>query len=313
MRTHLVAGLALAGTLALGAFAGCGVDPGAEGEDTATVADALASRQSYVTVRRDLRKCMAPLCGGYFVREVNSGAMERYVSGVELAEGDRSTRELILAAVGSAADGEVVLFGGMGPAEPRFGTRAFVTLGAWRGLPGVHPARGDVYYRVLEPPTACMSGVCAPLAAQALDQRTIAHVSGVDLDGALAPMPPHVDARWLVDRIVHHGALVAGRLVGERPVQHEALDRLDARQVFLRLPELPGPCPRTRVVCPVRTVPAYTRDVNRCLVFDGCIDVDACPILPSSDACADGYTPVRWVAGNEACTDLACDPTFTLR
>src|SRR5688500_20122717 len=33
--------------------------------------DSLASTSSFYTIRRDLRRCASPLCGGYFVNLVN--------------------------------------------------------------------------------------------------------------------------------------------------------------------------------------------------------------------------------------------------
>src|SRR5258705_1414233 len=33
--------------------------------------DALAPPSTYYTVRRDMRRCASPLCGGYFIRRVN--------------------------------------------------------------------------------------------------------------------------------------------------------------------------------------------------------------------------------------------------
>ncbi|HEX5966259.1 MAG TPA: DUF6748 domain-containing protein, partial [Pyrinomonadaceae bacterium] len=33
--------------------------------------DSLASTSSFYTIRRDLRRCASPMCGGYFIRLVN--------------------------------------------------------------------------------------------------------------------------------------------------------------------------------------------------------------------------------------------------
>src|SRR5262245_31897030 len=38
---------------------------------------------AYVTLKRDVRRCAAPLCGGYFITEVNRTREAQYVSGLE--------------------------------------------------------------------------------------------------------------------------------------------------------------------------------------------------------------------------------------
>ena len=50
-------------------------DPTEPQSDSTT--DELSMRvPSFVAVRADLRRCAAPLCGGYFVRDVNRGGGE---------------------------------------------------------------------------------------------------------------------------------------------------------------------------------------------------------------------------------------------
>jgi hypothetical protein len=109
-----------------------------------------------------------------------------------------------------------------------------------------------------------------------------------------------VDAAWLRDRVLAHGAIVAGDISG---------DTLDARQVFLRVPDAVGPCATvTAPACAEGMVPTFDRDDNRCLVPSGCSRPGMCGMfLP---VCAPGYTLHTWIGGSPACPAYACDPSF---
>src|SRR5687767_11474980 len=121
MRTTLLVGLL---------FLGCGVSE-AElkdvGDDVAAAEGELGtSTRSYVVLRRDLRRCVAPMCGGYWAHDVNRATLnEQYVSGLDFSRSNLSQPEH-QADVTGAGDFEVVLFGKLGPAESRFQTRKFV-------------------------------------------------------------------------------------------------------------------------------------------------------------------------------------------
>src|SRR6202035_267505 len=98
-----------------------------------------------------------------------------------------------------------------------------------------------------------------------------------------------VDAAWLTARVVSRGALVAGHLAGEA---------LDADQVYLRLPDVVGPCSLRLLHCG-DDVATFDRDVNRCLVPTGCAVRGFCPqFVPSCDP---GYQLVEWPSEPQAC------------
>src|SRR6187399_598540 len=108
----------------LGALAcsGGAADASADGSsdgDTATLAQDLRGPDaaSYLQLRRDLRRCAAPLCGGFFVDSVNRATLR-------CADGQRSAEcyvaELDLSALGLAPDQE---------AELRSSPESFLVLG----------------------------------------------------------------------------------------------------------------------------------------------------------------------------------------
>src|SRR6185436_3701129 len=85
---------------------------------------------------------------------------EQYVSGLDFSESSLPTDAVD--DVRSAPAEELVLRGHLGPQEPRFHTRPFVVLDAFRGMPGVTPREDDAFYQVhaRKPPIACFVAPC---------------------------------------------------------------------------------------------------------------------------------------------------------
>ena len=288
-------------------FVGCGVS---EAELTDVSDDSSAAQgelgtttRSYVVFRRDMRRCVSPMCGGYWAHDVNRATLsERYVSGLDFSQSSL-TRVEDQADVTGAGAFEVVLFGKLGPAEPRFNTRPFVVTSAWRGMPGVkfnEPA--DTFYRVEGVAIQCVAAPCPTLRASQLHSTsTILHH---DLDVTRAALA-FVDRDWLTFRAIEKGALVAGRFVNGA-VKEKILD---ASQVFIHLPDMTQSCPRPAVVrCPAGKVNVWTRNQDRCEVPAGCGGGGACAAFVPS--CADGYSLSSWAGGPFACAQFACDPAF---
>jgi len=83
---------------------------------------------------------------------------------------------------------------------------------------------------------------------------------------------------------------------------------VEASAVFVPLPDRLKSCPRAVRSCPRGTVPAYVRDVDRCLVLRKCIAPSPCTVLPAP--CASGYLLRSWRSPPHACPDYACDAAF---
>ncbi len=302
MRTTLLLGVLLAG---------CGVS-NAElndvGDDLLAAEGELgSSARSYVVLRRDMRRCMAPLCGGYWAHDVNRATLnEQYVSGLDFSRSDLLMPE-DQDDVTSAPDFEVVLFGKLGPAEPRFRTRAFMVTSAWRGMPGVRftePA--DAFYRVQSFDVQCFAAPCPSLRASKLHGTT--KILHHDLDVTRASLT-RVDQNWLTGRVIQKDALVAGRFVDGAQVGVGREKVLDASQVFVHLPDMTQSCPRYALAqCPEGKVNLFTRNENRCVVPAGCGGGGSC--IAMVPECADGYSLISWTGGVFGCTQYACDPTF---
>lgn len=284
---------------------GCGVsevEVTDSAEATAEETGELSTRtSSYVVFRRDLRRCMAPLCGGYFVHDVNRKVLrEEYVSGFDFSQSGLTDETQ--AKVFEAPGGEVVLRGKLGPTESRFNTRAFIVLEAFRGMPGVTAATTDVFYRVERADEIrCIAAPCPSLRAIKLHttQQTLFHEVSV-----ARASKTNVDARWMTSRITDKGALVAAAFVTRNRVT-----TLDAAQVFMRLPEPSQSCPRVAIhQCAAGYTLSWARNENRCLLPTGCVRTVTCPqIRPYCDA---DYSAMTWNGGVDACPRAVCDPTW---
>ncbi|HNS96743.1 MAG TPA: hypothetical protein PLJ27_07835 [Polyangiaceae bacterium] len=301
--------------LSLGScLVGCALDTVADELSSeqvdATEADLSTNAVTFVTVRKDNRKCAAPSCGGYWVKDVNRSSGEQYVSGFDF--GSSGFDEQLIGKVTDAPADELILRGRLGKKEAKHGTRKLLVYQAFRGLPGVKPLPGDVYFQAetRDVPIQCFTAPCPNEIAHRLNTNQQYAFSGYQV--ALAARP-HVDQDWLVDRIQHHKAVVAALFVkGDKyPGGYEYL--LDASQVYLDIADAVGPCPAYKLAaCSEPDADwAYTRDVNLCLLPEVCMSTLGCPSL-QPPRCEDGYSVSAWRTNSPSCIRFACDPSFVL-
>ena len=298
---------AAAATGTIGAnWASAGVSHAAAAGASVSTTIAPAAEVFVLIVSRDLRMCPTPACGGYYIRRVNVGQNE-YVSNIDL----RAIDAVSIHQMAGAADGELVMAGTFGPPDPNFHVRQFIASAAYRGMPHVIPADGDGFFTAhdLVPPTNCFVAPCPNEVAVLLNT---AKTSLFDTFSVVDASKPLVDQAWLTERVRHHGAVVAAKLVAGAQEAGGFPQILDASQVFIQLPYADGPCPLLPIpLCTPPAVNAYTRSVDRCLIPDGCVSSGACPqFMPS---CTDGYTLQSWPTQPDGCPAYACDPTFTVK
>jgi len=227
--------------------------------------------------------CEESCAGGFWVRQLNREAFPRYVSKLDFSKLSRAA----IAQAAGAGVGELLFRGTFERFEERVGADAFVVLGAWRGMPDVNPAPLDPYVTV-----------------ETIDERLVAHLLNLWWERPIETVsvtgfaPPLVDTSWLSARVLSGGAIVAGRF-------DEA--SLDAAQVFVRLPDVVGPCPLFQYYCGER-VATYTLAPDRCLIATGCAVPRDCPeYLPG---CYPGYERLSWPSQPDACPAYACQPAF---
>ncbi|MFT3709747.1 MAG: hypothetical protein QM817_19130 [Archangium sp.] len=294
--------------------AGCGVSE-AQLDDSSADFDSETgelgtSSRTYVVFRKDFRKCSYPMCGGWYVHDVNRAELrEVYVPAFDFSASNLRTEEQ-QALVTNAPANEVVLYGKLGALKS--GLRDFVVTTAWRGMPGVtfteFSSGADTFYRANPVTIQCIAAPCPNMQATKLHSttKTMFH----DLSVERASMP-QVDQNWLTFRITDKDALVAGKIVDGAQVGAGREKVLDASQIFLKLPDMTQSCPRSSLpLCGGTKVNTWTRDHNRCTVPAACVQPGVCAAFVP--ACAAGYSLVSWTGGTRACTQYACDPDWLL-
>lgn len=288
--------------VAVAVFAvGCGVSSDAlvlEGDETLAddSAELSTTKDTFMIARRDARRCVAPMCGGYWVKDLNSTMQEKYVSRFEFGADVSAT---VQAQILDAPDFELVLVGRLGALERTYNTRTLKVAGAFRGMPGKTSLPDDKFYRVFPSRVACSGEPCAYLQTTRLN-RTTGHVMATDVS-IEAARAYGVDSNWLLSRTLYGQTVVAGRVV--RANGHVTVE---ARQVFVSLPERAVPCAAVETpACEGLTIPAYERDSNRCLNAVGCTPMGVCARLEFE--CEPGYSQVSWM---NVCPRHACEPSF---
>ncbi len=258
-----------------------------------------STKDTFILVRHDMRKCISPLCGGYWVRDLNSTMQDRYVSALDLT--GSSVPEEQRDRVTSAPDNELVVFGRLGPKENKFNTRTLTVLDAYRGLPGVQYAATDKFYGVFPTKIACITTPCANLQATRLN-RTTGHTMATEVrvDRALKAM---VSGDWVMARVRQNRAVLAGTIT-----RSQGNVVVDAAQVFIRVPDRFQSCPKIAPPkCSDGKIGAWTRTDNRCAVPVGCTYPGAC--APFEPVCEPGYALTGW---QNICPRFACDPEWAL-
>ena len=295
--------------LALLLTAACGTSSldsrGAE-TDLSAAADGIAAAptkvEKYYAIRPDPRLCPSPMCGGYFLRELNASSVaEQYVSELDFHPSGLEQKQIDL--VLGTEPVRVILRGALGPGDQ--GTQLLLVTGAFIGMPNVQPAVDTVFsVRVL--PIDCAT--CPTLRATRVN--TTKEESAHTLTVKRAARP-YVQLDWLEGRVLGAGALVSASIgsPGSVTASAGAAITIDASQVWLQLPDQrscpavkPAPCENDAVV---RT---FMRDADRCVLPDACVKPGACPLF--FPACEAGYRLVSWPAAPNGCDAFACDPEF---
>lgn len=166
----------------------------------------LADNSTYYTVRPDRRRCMSPMCGGYFVRRVNLSttrcadgrlAEECYVSEIDWNGQPQIEPQRAL------LRGTIIV-----RANKRFGKLGTLKVSeSWQAANENQPA-GD-FYRVRDLGVRCITFPCPTHLEAKLNANTSRTIAGVELSRAQAADNVTSDANAAMTG--REGVLVAGR------------------------------------------------------------------------------------------------------
>lgn len=302
--TWMKSAMALFGALTLVACGEAQVDLAANTDEF--IDDELSTRAaSYVTLKKDLRRCAAPACGGWFVKDVNKTTAAQYVASLDFStSGIDAAGEAQLA---GAADGEVVMLGKLGLKSRRTGQRLFLVGKAWRGMPGRTAQAGDSFYVLTDrrPFVRCIQAPCNALEAGKLNLTTKTQTTDLSVASAAGN---YVDETWLNHEALTEEGIVAASIQSGARFPGGTEKIVDASQVFVKVPETRS-CPQMRLApCAAGNSWTYRRDENRCVLPIGCAPTVACRKL--TPACEAGYELIQWT-GESGCSEYACDPSWS--
>ena len=190
-------------------------------EEVAASEDAITGAPSnagyYVVTHRDLRKCVSPLCGGFFVKRVNQATtlcadgtqqVECYVASITISGMGLSTRE----ADGFRAD----LESGKALVKARsyktkFGATTLGTLKASEGWVAASGSAADgTFYRVADNGLRCVKAPCPSTTAYALNVGDDHNVINVNLGNTATPADPAALDRATQAVGTTEGVIIAG-------------------------------------------------------------------------------------------------------
>lgn len=193
---------------------------------TTSLPEPLAGRGEYYLVRRDVRRCVSPLCGGYFVARVNQ-------SRTRCANG-RWMRECYVAEIDWMGQPEIdpgkALVRGEVVARrfARFGNLGALRVTELWQSPSDKPAAGT-FFRVRDRGVRCITHPCLSHTARRLNLNVTTNVAGVDLS------PADADGSEAAAAMTNpEGVLVAGYFSPVRGPAGRA-QTLKATKFYMRL------------------------------------------------------------------------------
>jgi hypothetical protein len=283
------------------------------GNTAATVTDTESVEESsselsqygytYVTIRRDQRRCAAPRCGGYWVSDVNKSLPEVYVSDLSFyssaLEEFRNDMEVIDA-------NETILRGRLSALDAASQTRKLVVKDAWRGIPGSKVVAGDNFYKVER-----MNTLCAPY--QSCPMLECKGVNGLKMGGyghafqSTRAVQNKMSKEWIENAALNGEALVSGLYLKSQKLPAEATYILEAGNVFFKIP-LQWSCPAFRLAAPPAGKAWSMKYSNGCVVPDRIVTPGVCP--RNFETCGAHMNEVRFSAGANNCESLVCEPDF---
>ena len=190
-------------------------------------ADIVTSTSSFYTIRRDLRRCASPRCGGYFIKLVNQSRTrchdarfmnECYVASIEWNGQPEPQNDRAL------VRGSLTTFPGH---RRRFGVLRASEV--W--VPAGNTQASGAYFRVRDRGIRCIAAPCETHHEARLNSSASRNIAGVDLSGAGTTDKAESDANQAMTS--RDGIIIAGmhtRVTG--PAGRSQM--LKATQFYLR-------------------------------------------------------------------------------
>jgi hypothetical protein len=206
-------------SFALAFVAACAASPEPTvSEDTGDAGEDALSQDGqahFIVTRRDLRKCAWPMCGGVYVKRVNSAqtrcadgtrAKECYVASVDY-EGAGLSQDEGATFDNSFSAGQGIVHGALVTADNGYVTYASLNASeAFVARAGATPS--GVFYAVTGTGIQCITYPCPTATSVKLNGSKTTTLAGVDLDASGAPAEALAEGYDAI--FAQKGALVAG-------------------------------------------------------------------------------------------------------
>ncbi|KAF2077832.1 hypothetical protein CYY_000877 [Polysphondylium violaceum] len=229
----------------------------------------------YYTLRKDYRKCAS--CGGWFLKQVNSGdSKEIYVMALDY---DKHTTTI------NDTNSDQYVVGGTLKKDQ------FHVSDITRCLPAIAKKDSKLRYYVYH--NEKKKDYIVELNTGKKEK-----VSGVIEQ--FSTNVSHIHKEWLEAKVKTDSILLGA--IGKKKF-------LEASSVFIRLPDPKKPCKALPLPkCTAGHVPAFSRQVDRCLKFEGCVAEGICTL--SIPVCDTNYSLVSFNSKPNGCPKYYCDPSF---
>ncbi|KAM9957162.1 hypothetical protein ACTFIW_008902 [Dictyostelium discoideum] len=260
----------------------------------------------YFSVRKDLRKCSSPSCGGYFFKRINSDEKEMHVTGLSLINANLKPNRM-------EDEKNVIVSGDITLTDKDQGFYSFF-------LKGIH-------YRMVLPPSGYNKLNSKNLKTTSSESYGFISNSGIACSRAegcpiykfskintnettnfatytepYTSSVPLLDKEWFSSRLIktdtsfYVGSIVLGSI---------SKGDLTISSIFVNTEDPALPCPENPS-CPGGKIQTFTRSVNRCPIFNKCVNRGVCHLgIPH---CPVGYTSYSIQSAPNGCLKYFCDP-----
>ncbi|KYQ91198.1 hypothetical protein DLAC_08117 [Tieghemostelium lacteum] len=271
------------------------------------------SSKEYYFISNDHRDCASPACGGFFLKPLNNDLNlgDIYVSEALVINGlDYSHLQSVDTM--NEKESNVIVGGVVKPSDTHPGYSCIHISDIFKAmelqLDGTVVNSDMVvakpsFYMMKSSPIMCgRIGRCAPIATLRLNTNEIGFLQ--DYEQPYTGVVALLDKVWFKTRLVsndNHNAISRGYILN---------DVLHISRVFINIKDPFTPCAKPLATCDhsLGVVPVFTRNTDRCKIFDTCVIQGPCHLMIPH--CPEGYSLASVISGPKACPKYYCDPSF---
>ncbi|KAN0037854.1 hypothetical protein ACTA71_000025 [Dictyostelium dimigraforme] len=268
-----------------------------------------AGNVEYFSIRKDFRKCAEPKCGGYFFKRINSSPdeMEMHVTGVSLVNANLKPNKM-------EDEKNVIVSGDITLTDKDQGFYSFFLRGIHQRM--VIPPSGDNNKSILRARKGVVaesygflsnSGIIC-IQAKGCQVYKLSKINTNETFNFATFTEPYttnvalLDKNWFTSRLIKTDTSYVGSVV----LGSISMDELIISSIFVNTEDPVLPCPISSTDCIAGTIPTFTRSLDRCPIFDKCVNRGICHLgVPH---CPVGYTSYSLQSGPSGCLKYYCDP-----